>query len=65
MRDRVNFTIARRAEISIVPILPVSGLIVRHAKQPPSNVFLRSARGQVPVQYQKSILHHILRFITR
>jgi hypothetical protein len=59
VRDRVHFGITRRAEIPVVPVLAVSGLIVRHAKEPASNVFLRTTRGQVPVQDQKSVLHDV------
>src|SRR5258708_29525295 len=51
--------------MAVVAILAVPRLIVRHAKQPASNVLLRPARGQVPVQGKKSVLNHVLRFIAR
>jgi hypothetical protein len=46
-------------------MLTISGAIVGDAKQPAANVLLRPARSEVPVQADKSVLHDILRFVSR
>ena len=51
--------------MAVIAVLAVSGPIVRHAKQPASHIFLRTARSQVPVQREKSILYHVLRLVAR
>src|SRR5260370_42141892 len=46
-------------------MLTISGAIMGDAKQPAMNVLLRPTRGQVPMQTKKSVLHDILRFVSR
>lgn len=53
------------AKAPMIAGLPISGLIMGHAKDPAANIFLRPAGGQVPVQAKKSILNGILGFVAR
>src|SRR5205823_4712858 len=53
------------AETAIITKLAISGAIVSDAKQPATNVVLRCSRRQVPMQADKSVLHDILRFVSR
>lgn len=57
--------IERGREALVVAGLPVSGLIVRDAEQPASDVFLRSAAGHMAVELKKRVLRNVLRFVGR
>ena len=63
--NRVDVWIEWFAETTIITMLTISGAVMGDAKQPATNVRLRPARGQVPVQAKKSVLHDILRFVSR
>jgi len=53
----------RRSEAALVAGLPVSGLIMRHAKQPAPNIFLGVSGCDVAMQTQKSVLYYVLRLV--
>jgi hypothetical protein len=59
----VDFALEGGDEATIVALLPISRLVVRHTIEPAPNVLLRSALSQVPVQLYKDILNNILGFV--
>src|SRR6266446_2834299 len=63
--NRVQVGIEWFAETTIITLLTISGAIMGYAKQPATNVLLRPTRSQVPMQTKKSVLHHVLGFVSR